>query len=113
MERIVEQGEVKGFLASQFFAEPFPFYYLKFMEVLPQDRGQGKGRQMLAEFTQFLKNHSSCGIVFNSIEGPARGIYQKAGWVDLQTHPGWFAYNLPANLEETKLEEAIMMLQII
>jgi hypothetical protein len=35
MRTLIENGDIKGFLASQFYANPFPFYYLKFVEVSP------------------------------------------------------------------------------
>lgn len=113
MRTIEEGGDIKGFLASQFYAEPFPFYYLKFTEVSPQNFNQGKGSQMVGEFTDFLKQNGFCGILFNSIEGPARDIYTKAGWAELKTHPGWFVYKLPKDIEQSKIDEAVITLQII
>jgi hypothetical protein len=68
---------------------------------------------MVAEFTDFLKQGGFSGILFNSIEGSARDIYTKAGWAELSTHPGWFVYNLPKELEQEKLDEAIMTLQMV
>jgi hypothetical protein len=113
MQKSFEHGEIKGFLASQFYAEPFAFHFLKFTEVSPEAFNQGKGSKMVAEFTESLRKNKSCGILFNSIQGPARDIYEKSGWVELNSHPGWFAFNLPTNLEQTKLDEAIITLQII
>jgi hypothetical protein len=112
MREIREGGELKGFLASQFYSKPFPFHYLKFTEVSPQDFNKRMGSKMVAEFTDTLKNEKACGILFNSIEGPAREIYKKAGWVELSIYPGWFVYNLPPDLDQTKLDEAIMTLQV-
>lgn len=51
--------------------------------------------------------------IIENIVGPARDIYQKAGWVELKIHPGWFVYNLPADIEQEKLDLAIITLQII
>ena len=113
MRRILENEKIKGFLASQYFSNPFPFKYLKFSEVFLEDQGQGIGKQMVEEFTASLQREAVAGILYNSIEGPARDVYKNAGWVELENHPGWFAFNLPKNLDDDSLNEAVMLLQII
>jgi ribosomal protein S18 acetylase RimI-like enzyme len=113
MEQFFDGGEIKGFLANSFYEKPFPFYYLKSIEVAPEAANKGIGGHMLKEFTDFLRQRQATGMLFNSIEGAARDIYKKAGWVELKNYPGWFAYNLPEDIDDPELNLAVRTLEIL
>ena len=98
-----------GYIEFEYYNDPFPFYYVSFLSVKSEKRGEGFGSALLEKINEFLDTKSRTGFLVNTIspDNPAKPMYEKHGWVPVSGKSGWFAYNLPDDLEEGRLEKAI------
>jgi len=106
---LIVDGENIGKAELFYKNSPFPFYYLSWIDINPEKRGAGHGKNFLAAINQFLDSKGKSGLLTNSIhnESPAHSMYQNNGWQEIANHQGWYIYNPPKNLFPDRVDKAI------
>ena len=102
-----------GYIDLRYKNDPFPFYYLDFMRVNPEVRGQGHGTELIEDLNKFLRVMNKAGILYDLISdnSPAKGLYEKHGWQKLESggekFQGWYVYGRPVNVDDFAIKRAI------
>jgi len=76
------EGKLVGFAELVYFSKPISAYYLEYMRVTKERRGQGFGSELIEQVNAFLKEKGKMGILVDAIEEDqaALGMYLSHGW---------------------------------
>lgn len=83
-----------GFANLKLYREPFEFYLVPMVLVGPEKQGHGYGSRILEEITKRLDERGVPGLLMNAVDpqSPARGMYERHGWVAIPGHENWLGY---------------------
>ncbi len=101
--------EVVGYAEFHYHNGSFPVYYISFVFTRHRYRGEGWGNEIIQNINKFLSSSGKSGLLFDVIEStnPAKGLYQKNGWLPIPGKPFWYGFHLPPNLNNKQLDRAI------
>ena len=70
---------------------------------------------MLNKLNEFLLTRGKAGLLRNIIskDSPTCGIYEKNGWVPVNSKEGWFIFNSPKDLAYASILKAIAHVKTI
>ena len=88
---INEDGVNKGYLEYIYIDG---VYYLFYLQIYNQFRGQGLSSRLIQEFNSLLLSKSKKGILRNIInkDHPARDIYSNQGWTYTKDNSNWMTF---------------------
>lgn len=103
---IRNETEILGFLELVKLNKPFPFYYLKQMDIYEEHQGQKHGKEFILQANKFLEESNMPGVLIDSIyshTNPAKGMYERNGWQKLD-YGEMYIYNPPPELSPEELK---------
>ena|SRR3989344_836515 len=93
--------DVVATLQYTYHSKPFPFYFFKYLDVVPVQRGKGYGRKVMTYVQEWLDKKGKAGVLVDSIDDiegndpRAYDMYERGGWKRIPGTRSWFAYNVP------------------
>lgn len=110
--QLVIENEPVGYAELEYYNKPFPFYYLSFLQVSENHKGQQFGSFVLDKFNSFLKEKGKAGILYDAMKdsSAAKGIYARHGWLSVAGKKDWYVYNPPQGLDDISLHKAVAKL---
>lgn len=98
---IMENGEVIAGAELSYLSKPVPLYQLSDLWVEYSHHGQGLGSRLMDQVEDFLRKRKKPGVLVEAIleDNPAKGMYQKRGWVKIPNMMHLFIFNQPKNLD--------------
>lgn len=90
-----ESGEEIASAEVDEFKEPFRFFYIARITVVPSHQGKKYGSRLIKKIEEHLINEKAPGILFDTIENnsPAYGMYARRGWVPVIGCMDMYAFN--------------------
>lgn len=108
------KGQEIGYAHIKYITKPFPLYYVEYLEVYKEYKGEKYGREILLEINKFIDKRRKLGILFNIIHEEDKplvaGMYERNGWKEIN-NSGWYFYNLPKNFNSKLLDKAISVIK--
>ncbi len=110
---LMDDGQKVGFAELEYRNDPFPYYYVVYLEVKEQSRGQGYGRDVLRALNDFLDQRGRTGILTDTItpNSPAAGMYARNNWEPIVGQDGWYIHNPPKNIGDARIQKALFSIQ--
>lgn len=95
-----ENGRELAFADLVYQGEPFPHYYVEYMESNPRLRGAGYGKRMLEEINRMLLEKGKAGVLYDDIDelDDAAGMYERNGWTLIPDSDNMYVFNPPKGL---------------
>ena len=66
----------------------FDWFYVEFLHVAPEWRGQGLGTRLIEEAAAWCRIRGLVGMWLQTMDFQARGFYEKQGFTLIATHAG-------------------------
>ncbi len=84
---------------------PFPYFYIDFIEVKPSFRGLGYGSILVNTCNQFIRSNKKPGLLYNGIadNSPVSGLYERHGWTKLDAPARWYGLDIPDSFPNHKV----------
>ena len=98
---ITENGEVIAGAELLYLSRPVPLYQLSDLWVDYSYQGKGLSSRLMAQVEEFLRQRKKPGVLVDAImdSSPAKGMYQKRGWVKIPEMMHLFIFNAPKDLD--------------
>jgi ribosomal protein S18 acetylase RimI-like enzyme len=92
-------NRVVGGAEIDYFSKPLPIYQLTDLWIDFEYAGRGNASRIMAQVEAFLQERRKPGVLMEAIlDGPARGMYERRGWMPVPETPGRYVYNWPEHV---------------
>ena len=101
-------GTIIGGAELTYYSRPYPFYLVDGVYVDFEEQGKGHGGRLMDAVENFLRERKRAGVLVEAVfEESNSGWYQRRGWEKVPGEDYLYAYNLPSNMDITKLKNFV------